>query len=314
MKGSAIEWTDHTFNAWEGCTKVSTGCANCYAEARNHRFAQGRNWGPGAPRRRTAISNWQQVPGWNKQAACGLCGAIMPISDAIEHRHGSIKPALRRVRVFCNSLADLLDHEVPIEWLADLLKLIHNTPNLDWLALSKRIHLWRPRLMAVREHVSTNETERDALLLSWLADWLSGFPPDNVWIGTTIEDQQRADERIPELLKIPAKVRFLSVEPMLEVIEFSDVTKRADWKSQLGKKAFDGIDWVICGGESGPKKRAFHCDWARSLRDQCKAAGVPFFFKQVDKVRAIPEDLLIREFPSFEKPQPEGVRLLKNTN
>jgi protein gp37 len=105
-------------------------------------------------------------------------------------------------------------------------------------------------------------------------------PPANVWIGTTVEDKTRADERIPELLNIPAHARFLSCEPLLGPVEFSDVTKRSDAVKQLGKKALAGIHWVICGGESGPGARPMHPDWARSLRDQCAAVGVPFLFKQ----------------------------------
>lgn len=104
--------------------------------------------------------------------------------------------------------------------------------------------------------------------------------PDNIWIGTSAENQQTADERIPILLQIHAAIRFISCEPLLGPIEFSNVTNRSDALSQLGKKALNGIHWVIAGGESGHNARPMHPDWASSLRDQCQQAGVPFFFKQ----------------------------------
>jgi protein gp37 len=262
MKNSHIEWTDHTFNPWEGCTKVSPGCAHCYAEARNQRFSGGANWGKGAPRRRTSEANWRQPIAWDK-------------ASAFASEHG-----VRRSRVFCASLADWLDDEVPIEWLVDLLDLIRRTPNLDWLLLTKRPQNWRDRICRALAHVegidfeTGDSWEGDAQteLGIWLNDWTAtdgtGIP-DNIWIGTTVEDQQRADERIPLLLQIPAKVRFLSCEPLLGPVDVL-----SGWAIR-GK-----VDWVICGGESGHGARPMHPDWARSLRDQCAAAGVPFFFKQ----------------------------------
>jgi protein gp37 len=114
-------------------------------------------------------------------------------------------------------------------------------------------------------------------------------PLPNVWLGVTCENQQAADERIPLLLQTPAAVRFVSVEPMLEVLNIPP--------SLLGGTK-GGVDWVICGGESGPNRRPFDVEWARDIRDQCKAAGVPFFMKQIDKLRHIPNDLMIREYPS----------------
>jgi len=264
-QNSHIEWCDHTFNPWEGCTKVSPGCAHCYAEARNKRWAGGANWGKGAPRRRTSEANWRQPLKWNRDQAkvIATCGGDMRAEE------------YRNPRVFCASLADWLDDEVPIEWLADLLELIRSTPNLDWLLLTKRPENFRARVGAFAEKVSASME-----LQGWVYEWFHGFPPVNVWIGTTVEDQKRADERIPLLLQIPAKVLFLSCEPLLGPVEFSDVTRRSDCISKLGKLALDGIDWVICGGESGHGARPMHPDWARSLRDQCQAAEVPFFFKQ----------------------------------
>lgn len=113
-------------------------------------------------------------------------------------------------------------------------------------------------------------------LIDWLESWLAGNPPANVWIGTTVEDQKRADERIPLLLSIPARVRFLSCEPLLETVNISHALFFS-----LGNDLEEiGIHWVIAGGESGPGARPMHPEWARSLRDQCLVADIPFLFKQ----------------------------------
>lgn len=256
-ENSNIEWTDHTFNPWIGCTKVSPGCAHCYAEARDkrHLIEKVDHWGKGAPRLHTSASNWRQPLKWNQaNAECG------------------VRSAERRQRVFCASLGDWLDDEVPIEWLADLLKLIHETPNLDWLLLTKRPENFNRRLAGVFDWFQSG----DGPVKRFAAAWLFGEFPANVWIGTTVEDQTRADERIPELLKIPARIRFLSCEPLLGPVDLA-------FSAFNGADSFGGmpgIHWVICGGESGGGARPMHPQWARGLRDQCTRAEVPFFFKQ----------------------------------
>lgn len=265
-RDTKIEWCDHTFNPWEGCSKISPGCAHCYAAARNARFGGGTasNWGPGAPRRRTSKHNWQEPLRWNLAARAGA----------------------RRPRVFCASLADWLDDEVPADWLADLIELIEATPHLDWLLLTKRPENWRPRLSAI---VAENSSPGRKLthVAAVCSAWLSRQPPSNVWIGTTVEDQDRAQERIWRLLSIPATVRFLSCEPLLGPVDllagaFDPPNSGFAIMDGFGRVDDDevGIHWVICGGESGPCARPMHPSWARSLRDQCRAAGVPFFFKQ----------------------------------
>jgi protein gp37 len=310
MENSKIEWCDHTFNPWEGCTKVSPGCEHCYAEARNARYAGGKapNWGKGTPRRRTSASNWAQPLKWNRVQEVLLNDHIIN----------------QRPRVFCASLADWLDDEVPIEWLADLLELIARTPELDWLLLTKRPEKWRDRIAAACISAAMGP-QHEAAALCHL--WLQRTPPANVWIGTTVEDQTRADERIPALLKIPARVRFLSCEPLLGPVNlmrwigpkrdcghYSNVspystppgtigfgdggcTRPENPWAESGNPAsrpgavsctpkgcpfgyIGGINWVICGGESGLDARPMHPDWAISLRDQCNAAAVPFLFKQ----------------------------------
>ncbi|WP_046238278.1 DUF5131 family protein, partial [Delftia tsuruhatensis] len=229
-ENSKIEWTDHTFNPWEGCQKVGPGCDHCYAETRNARFAGGQavNWGPGAPRRRTSPVTWAVPRRWNAQA------------DAFMVQHG------RRQRVFCASLADMFDNAVDPQWRADLFTLIHQTPNLDWLLLTKRIGNVIP-MMAELVH------DKDQDL-----PWLDMMPLSNVWIGATITSQAEADRDIPKLLAVPARVRFLSMEPLLGPVSFrwASWVDRARMHSERGGKnhldGLQGIDWVIAGGESGP--------------------------------------------------------------
>jgi protein gp37 len=275
-ENSKIEWCDHTFNPWEGCQKTGPGCDNCYAEARNARFGGGTaiNFGPCAPRRRTSAANWALPKRWNAQA------------DAFMALHG------RRQRVFCASLADWLDNQVDTEWLVDLLEVVRTTPNLDWLLLSKRIGTWRARIKTAFEWVWVNARVRLAELLSWLADWLDGKPPANVWIGATIVNQPEADRDIAKLLAVPARVRYLSMEPLLGPVNLTSVPVGGGHGHhefdpiitgnalQRATSADPSVHWVIVGGESGPNARPMHPDWARSLRDQCDAAGVPFLFKQ----------------------------------
>lgn len=260
-ENSKIEWCDHTFNPWIGCTKVSPGCLHCYAETRSKR-TDGVVWGKGQQRKRTSEGNWKLPLKWNREA-----GAAIASFNESEIVRGTLGP-IARPRVFCASLADWLDDEVPIEWLKDLLVLIQETPHLDWLLLTKRPENFTRRIAEV-----ATGWQSSCELAVW---WERGVFPLNVWIGTTAEDQTRAEERIPHLLEIPAKVRFLSCEPLLGPINMEAAIKHPMWGWGLS----DGIHWMIAGGESGPGARPMHPDWARSLRDQCQVAGVPFLFKQ----------------------------------
>ena len=252
---TAISWCESTFNPWIGCTKVSPACDHCYAERlmdqRWHRV----RWGAGQQRQRTGASTWQTPLYWNSK------------HQEFERTYG------RRRRVFCASLADVFDNEVPPEWQAELFDLIHTTPNLDWLLLTKRIG-------------------NAAAMLRDSAPWDPSKPPANVWLGATICNQEEADRDIPKLLAVPARVRFLSIEPMLGPVDLTAIRVPLAGESytegnvlahkdslNLGAPRA-AIDWVICGGESGPQARPMHPDWVRSLRDQCAAAGVPFHFKQ----------------------------------
>jgi protein gp37 len=227
-----IAWCDSTFNPWIGCTKVGPGCDNCYAEAdfdlRKHRA----KWGPGNPRSRTSPANWKKPLQWDRQ-----------------HEQFFAEQGRRR-RVFCASLADVFDNEVPEQWRADLFALIDQTPNLDWLLLTKRI----------------------GNVGRMIPDWWSVTMPPNVWLGATVVNQEEADRDIPKLLQVKARVRWLSMEPLLGPVDLR--------QAHMAAVRLPRVDWVVVGGESGPNARPMHGSWAYDLHDQCESAGVPFLFKQ----------------------------------
>ncbi len=251
-KETGIAWTDHTFNAWWGCTRVSPGCEHCYAEAWAKRtgYAKGGAhlpvWGVDAERRAMSDKYWAAPLAWNRSAT--IAGV--------------------RRRVFCSSMADVFESvhprntqafKVQAEARARLWTLIAATPRLDWQLLTKR-------------------PENVAQLVPWGDEW-----PRNVWIGCTAEDQQRADDRLPHLLALPAAVRFVSYEPALGPVYFGpwlpDPMLRSRTTSAWG--AARAIDWLIVGGESGPKARPFALEWAERALSACAHAGVPAFMKQL---------------------------------
>jgi protein gp37 len=270
VENSNIEWTHHTFNPWLGCTKISSGCDHCYAEHIMSKRLGRVQWGAGAARVRTSKSSWNQPILWNRRC----------------ERNGT------RERVFCASLADVFDNEVDPAWRADLFRLIRSTPNLDWLLLTKRIG--NAAQMIERALIDAH------LLTSREPFW----PWPHVWIGSTIANQAEADRDIPKLLATPARVRFLSCEPLLSAIDIRKYLGTIGYETQLSESRVAGIDWTITGGESGSKARPSHPDWFRSLRDQCAAASVAFFMKQIggtrdkrDALESIPDDLRLRSWP-----------------
>lgn len=234
-ENSKIEWTDHTFNPWIGCTKVGPPCDNCYAETlMDHRYHRVK-WGPHGERVRTAPANWKKPYQWDRAAeAVGV-----------------------RAKVFCASLADWLDNQVPQEWRGDLGNVIDQTPHLDWLLLTKRIQNFKR-----------------------LAPWQA--PPRNVWLGITCGSQPEYDRDYPLLRDIDAVVRFVSYEPAL---------------GPLRPKGECPPDWIICGGESGSHARYMEPAWAERLKDDCAALGVAFFMKQMTGKKPIPDHLMVRQFP-----------------
>lgn len=247
---TGIAWTDSTFNPWWGCTRIAPACDHCYAAALDARTG-GDHWG-NEPRRRTSETNWREPLQWQGRA------------EQFERGNG------RRRRVFCASMADVFDNQVPPEWRADLWQLIAKTPALDWQLLTKRPQNIEKMLPAF-----------------W--DLIRG----HVWLGTTVEDQEHADANIPHLLKHNCAVRFISAEPLLGPLSIEKLIGTGH-----------GLDWVISGGESGPHWRPGDNAWFRKLADDCAMAGVPFFMKQLggypdkrDRIAQFPDDLRIREFP-----------------
>lgn len=273
-KNSKIEWTDHTFNPWVGCQKVSPACDNCYAEEWAKRFGRDFN----VPTR-TSAANWKQPIKWNRSAEIEHNGwawfkeGNTETTDESLIAAGFTKPV--RPRVFCASLGDVFDNRVPDQWREDLFELIRITPHLDWLLLTKRPQNI-VRMVQSHGSIAGNGTR---------------YLPDNVRLGATCENQKQADMNITALLRtryeIGARSLFLSIEPMLGVIDvrcYLPPMSGPGWVSGCRPVGYDGktplLHWVICGGESGHNARPMHPDWARSLRDQCAEAGVPFMFKQ----------------------------------
>lgn len=230
MGKTTIEWTDFSFNPWIGCTNVSPACDHCYAEQRMDTRLHRVRWGAGQPRVRT--KTWGDPKRWSAA------------HDAFFAQHG------RRQRVFCASLADVFDNEVPTAWRVDLLRLIEATPNLDWLLLTKRIG-----------NVNRLLDEAGSLM-----DEVLVWPKPNVWLGATLANREEMLRDAPKLKALPARVHFWSVEPML---------------GDLGQIPVELMPaWVIVGGESGPGARPVHPEWVARVRDQCADAGVPFLWKQ----------------------------------
>ena len=238
---TGISWTDATWNPVTGCTRISAGCQNCYAEKMAKRLQA-----MGSPR----YSN-------------GFDVAFHYDTLSIPMRWKKPK------RIFVNSMSDLFHDDVPESFIRAVFTTMANCQQHIFQVLTKR----HKRVCEI-----LNEWQDSGLVLR--EGYGSVLP--NVWLGVTAEDQKNADERIPWLLKTPAAVRFVSVEPMLGLLNVSPYLGKNILPSIhcLSNDVMDGIDWVICGGESGPNARPMHPDWVRSLRDQCVAASVPFFFKQ----------------------------------
>ena len=273
-----IEWTEKTWNPVTGCTKCSPGCENCYAEK--------------MARRLQAMGQPKYRDGFN----------VTLQRDVLDEPLRWKKPRM----VFVCSMGDLFHKEVPFYFVHEVMRAIHKAPQHVYQILTKR-----PERMA--DYFLTYRT------------------PSYVWLGVTVCNQAEADEKIPVLLGIPATVRFVSVEPMLEPVDLTrwvfdskkwylakcptcnwigstELCGSGDYFAHDGCEcpkcghecdalSDNGLDWVICGGETGANARPMNPDWARALRDQCKVCGVPFFFKQMAKKQPIPDDLFIREFP-----------------
>lgn len=268
---TAIEWSERVWNPVTGCSKVSEGCRNCYAETLSHRF------------RRTT------KPWTAPYAAENVVLHPDRLGDPLKWR----KPAL----VFVNSMSDLFHENVPDEYIDRVFAVMALAQHHTFQVLTKRPERMAAYLTSATRACaigSTAVTFAEDLGMEWdlyytwdrRVDGIPCWPLPNVWVGVSTEDQRTADERIPHLLNTPAAVRWLSCEPLLGPItlgEWQPEGMYIDWLRGFdgGDPPIPGVDWVVAGGESGMRSRPLDLDWARSLRDQCVAAGVPFFFKQV---------------------------------
>lgn len=271
---SGIEWTEATWNPVTGCFKVSAGCKNCYAERDWDRLAK----------------NPRATKYFGRKFTDVKCHP-----EILEQPLRWQKPR----RIFVNSMSDLFHESVPDEFIAQVFQIMAQSKNHVFQVLTKR----PDRMLAFMSKCSNwggwvthngqavkGAYDGDGIIVGY-DEW----PLPNVWLGVSVEDQQTANERIPFLLDTPAAVRWVSMEPLLAPVDLTSVTYERRYGTGL-INALTGhkrghlpntplgigpvIDWVVVGGESGPKARPMHPGWVRSLRDQCIAADVPFFFKQ----------------------------------
>lgn len=274
-----IEWADATVNAVNGCSVTSPGCTNCYAM----RLAGTRM--KHHPSRAGLTQDSKAGPVWTGEVRLHEPALLQPLAWK------------RPRRIFWNAHGDTFHDAVPDEWIDRVFAVCALTPQHTHMILTKRsvrMREYMTRLDRAAKIVpgairTIPQIGRDLMIAT--ADW----PLPNVWLGVSVEDQTRADERIPDLLATPAAVRFISAEPLLGLVDLRQIVLRrdgarpTDLSNRLGDyvqplrgnfRDSPKLDWVIVGGESGPGARPMHPDWARSLRDQCAAAGVPFQFKQ----------------------------------
>jgi len=285
MAKTRIEWAEVVWNPITGCTPISEGCQNCYAKRMANRLRGRCGYPTDDPFRVTLHPEKLEEPlKWKKPR-----------------------------RVFVCSMGDLFHEQVPDEYIAKVWEIMNNASHHTFMVLTKRPH----RMKEFLERLGWYIHDQDGYPMEAVLDEGGKYTLPNVWLGVTAENQQRADERIPILLQIPAAVRFVSVEPMLGPVDLSlsdgvDLSMSVGTGLKPGKSyLINSLDWVICGGETGPGARPMHPEWVRSLVLQCKNAGVPIFVKQMGSVWAKahssdrasnrpeewPEDLRIRELP-----------------
>lgn len=271
---SKIEWThrpgtkSEVWNPVQGCSLESQGCANCYAMTFAHRFS-----GPGAP-----------FEGLTKKTNSGVKwnGNIRLVTEAL-HKPLSWKTPRT---CFVNSMSDLFHEKVPFDFIDNVFAVMDCCPQHTFIILTKRSKRMKQYFDEKREwHVSQ-------LKYAYKSDDadLSAWPLKNVWMGVSVENQEKADERIPDLLRIPSEIRFLSCEPLIGPISLD--------------KCIHLLNWVIVGGESGHNASPMHPDWVRDLRNECRSHNVPFFFKQWGEFRPFEES-----YPPFYRDCAIGIEV-----
>lgn len=268
---SKIEWTDATWNPVVGCTRVSAGCQNCYAERMANRLAQN----PATPEYVGLAENGR----WTGVVKC------------LPERLGQPLRWRKPKRIFVNSMSDLFHEGVPC-WMVDkVFAVMAIRQQHSFMILTKRPGAMCAYVNGLKQRADEIAEAAMTLPIYWpdadnqfdyVADMIRREPLPNVWLGVSVENQQTADERIPWLLKTPAAVRFVSCEPLLGPVDLSAWIGDIPLPMPFGLRvsAPPDLDWVIAGGETGPGARPAHPDWFRGLRDQCAAASVPFFFKK----------------------------------
>lgn len=256
-----IEWTEATWNPITGCAKVSQGCKHCYAE---------RDW--------ARLSANPATSYYGRDFTDVQCHA-----DRLDQPIRWKKPR----QIFVNSMSDLFHEDVPDKFIDRVFAVMALCQRHTFQILTKRPERMAAYMKGLAKSYDRFESAARSMgyTLKFQDIPLVAWPIGNVWLGVSVEDQATADERIPLLLQAPATVRWISAEPLLGPVSF----RWAAWNDYKSTKpgivhghldGVRGIDWIVCGGESGPKARPMHPEWARSLRDQCATAGVPFFFKQ----------------------------------
>ena len=267
---SKIEWTRNddgtegkTWNPLAGCSVVSPGCTNCYAMRMAARIERMQPDGHYKGLTKRVNGN----PVWTSK-----------IARAPDKLFNAPLKWRKPTRVFVNSMSDLFHEAVADEWIDEIFKIMAQCP----------------------QHTFQILTKRPARMRAWCVK-NAPVPYPQIWLGVSVEDQARADERIPLLLDTPAAVRFISAEPLLGPLDIAQYMHKRAGDGGAGLHpmwwAEKRLQWVIVGGESGPGKRPVNLGWMRDIRDQCKAASAPLFVKQIDKKIPIPDDLMIREYP-----------------
>ena len=272
-----ISWCDSTANPWIGCSKCSPGCLNCYAEhdtpARVLRHQGMETWGPFRVQHPVLGFEKTMFALNRKPWVCDKCGAAIVSSEnpGTQYRNcwHDDKASYHRRRVFIGSNCDILDDAVHIGFLARTLDVMRRCPDLTQILCTKRPEDWLKLSRDVwQERYDNRQHDGD----QWYLDWFwNNLPPKNVIVMTSAENQEMADKRIPELLRIPSVCRGISAEPLLGPLDVSH------WCVEGGG---GGLDWIVAGRESGPKARPCNIDWLRSLRDQARASGAAFHCKQ----------------------------------
>lgn len=294
-----IEWTEAVWNPVTGCTWASTGCDHCYARVMG-----------------TRLAGIKGNPRFGKPFSEVMCH-VDRLSQPINWK----RPRM----VFVNSMSDLFHEDVPAEFIADIWAVMAACRGKHTFQVLTK----RPDRMSL---LLRNSSFKDMVMyrlgtkygqIHGIREHFEGL--SNVWLGVTAENQEQADRRIPFLIKTPAAVRWVSVEPMLGPVDLRIPTWTPTYGLPVSSPCLPSLNWVVCGGESGNGSRPFHTGWAMDLRDQCQAAGIPFFMKQLgakafmsmkdeesgvvipERIETVhpkggdpmewPDDLRVREFP-----------------